>query len=135
MFSINLPFPPHTEISRLPLHSTMFSINQAVRRSLTAAQPSLHSTMFSINLVRQSRGCTGISALHSTMFSINHGVNLFTFLIEVLYIPLCFLLISPSGRADGNSCDLYIPLCFLLIEYETQEAVACERFTFHYVFY
>ena len=73
----------------------------------------LHSTMFSINPSRIIRNCSNIAYLHSTMFSINRRSCRNLFSGKVIYIPLCFLLISAPRNDSG----------------------IIKIFTFHYVFY
>ena len=71
----------------------MFPINQSARFYREIPSDSLHSTMFPINLVPDD------DAL----------------IMRVLYIPLCFLLITALTGPAISRIVLYIPLCFLLI--------------------
>ena len=73
--------------------------------------------------------------LHSTMFSINLEAIDQRCVPDVLYIPLCFLLINLEQESNSLRYNLYIPLCFLLIGYYKLLSDYYYTFTFHYVFY
>ena len=122
MFPINLCPWQLEYVIRQTLHSTMFPINRGAgvkpgRRTSplyiplcfllippcthrrTSTLRTLHSTMFPINRRRSCcLRCTG-TALHSTMFPINRQTHRNSFLLNHLYIPLCFLLIAAVALA------------------------------------
>ena len=95
------------------LHSTMFSINHQRRETIPAGSQNLHSTMFSINPSPCKEAVSWGIYLHSTMFSINLRHGQVSILCNLIYIPLCFLLIW---------------IIWLIV-------IAAILFTFHYVFY
>ena len=75
----------------------------------------LHSTMFSINQYSDTAAGVARITLHSTMFSINLSWLICFLWLNFLYIPLCFLLIICGANTKSYTGCLYIPLCFLLI--------------------